>query len=91
MPLAFVRQDVDGTERRHFAHIGAGGEAVEAAGQDHDPRRPVGVCGIELRGDFAERARAQRVAEVRAMQPDPHDAGGGPVDDDVLHFSFHDA
>ena len=86
-----MRQDVDGAEQRHFAHVGAGGKAVEAAGQDGDPRRRIGVRGIELGRDFAERPRAQRVAKVRAMQRDPDHAFGRPVDDDVLHLAFHGA
>ena len=77
MPLPLVRQDVDGAERRHFAHVGAGGKTVEAAGEDHDARRRVGLRGVELRRDFAERLRAQRVAEIRAVQRQPHDAASG--------------
>ena len=49
----------------------------------------VGLRGVELRRDFGQCLRAQRIAEVRSMQREPHDALLRPVDNDVLQRAIH--
>ncbi|MCY1393695.1 hypothetical protein D9M71_85980 [compost metagenome] len=70
---ARVIEDADQVALGHFLDIGAGGEGLAAAGDDHDAGFGVLLGGIQFGGQFTQQLGIERVERFRALQGDQAD------------------
>ena len=53
----------------HPGQVGAGGEALDAAGEDHDAHAVVGIQGLAGRGEIGDEGFIEGVVDLRAVHP----------------------
>ncbi|MCY1526958.1 hypothetical protein D9M68_620050 [compost metagenome] len=68
-----VIEDADQVALGHFLDIGAGGEGLAAAGDDHDAGFGVLLGGVQFGGQLAQQFGIEGVERFRALQGDQAD------------------